>query len=36
MTSDIGVQTWMTEPDTMLVIAALEALFSDRCNRVAA
>jgi poly(A) polymerase len=33
MTSEIGVQSWMTEPDTMLVIAALEARGFRGCAR---
>jgi poly(A) polymerase len=33
MTTEIGVQSWMTEPDTMLVIAALEARGFRGCAR---
>jgi len=33
MTTEIGIQPWMTEPDTMLVIAALEARGFRGCAR---
>ena len=33
MTTEIGAQPWMTEPDTLLVIAALEARGFRGCAR---